>query len=416
MNKKLLLTLAIVLVVIVIGATIIHMYFFDPSRTLYSEGQTFSANGDYSSAIEKYQMLVTEYPESGYANEANTSLLAECYYCWGSSLESELKYEEAIEKYQMALNYPKSSVVDTSQSAMLDCYYEWGQDLQSQNDYGGALEKYQAIIDIDEFYLSSESTISMNDVILDCYYEWGQDLESQDNYGEALEKYQAIVDIDEFYYPSGSNLSLMEEAIPQCYYRWVAQLVAAEQYSEAIQKYSLLLRDYSYSMWASSEKADVLKNIPDDALFTFAKQYHQQMSYETAIRLYEVLLQYYPESRYASEAEKAKIEAEIAQIAGQEHGNLPPPSELPSEEPEEDAEYTITNDTSYVLTVLFSGPTTRSVILSPHATETITLEPGAYRVAAKVSDPSVIPYYGEETLSGSTHYESSFYIRTTFGW
>ena len=88
---------------------------------------------------------------------------------------------------------------------------------------------------------------------------------------------------------------------------------------------------------------------------------------------------------------------------------------LSSEQLDGKVEYVITNDTPYILTVLLSGPSTRSVNLSPGGTKTLTLDPGNYETAAKVSDPTVIPYYGVDTLIADTEYEVSFYIRTTFG-
>lgn len=413
MKKRYVVVSALFLIIAVTVATFLVMFYLDPARALYAEGQTLRANADYGSAIEKYQTLVDKFPDSGYANEAKTSLLAECYYNWGLALGNELKYGEAVEKYQVALTYPESNLLSTSEGAMLDCYYQWGQSLQSQNNYGEALDKYQSIIEIDEYYIPNGSDTSIRETVPDCYYQWGQYLQSQKNYSGALDKYQLIIDTDSlrFYL----YRSQAEEAIPQCYYEWVTQLVTTKEYDEAIQKYSVIQKEYASTVWASSEKADVLRDIPADVLFTWATKLQQEKSYDYAIKLYDALLQYNPGSQYTSQAEKARIDTEIAEIAGQEHGYLPPPSALTSQQLEGKAEYTITNDTPYTLTVLLSGPTTRSIIISTHATEIITLEPGTYKIAAKVDASSVTPYYGEDALVGDTQYEVSFYISTTYG-
>ena len=413
MRKKSLIIIIIGLAIVIIGALLVVSYYLDPARTLYAEGQTLMEKADYSAAIEKFQMLVDRFPDSGYAKEANTSLLGECYYKCGLSFETEQNYCDAVEKYQMALTYPGSSFRYSSEKAMMGCYYQWGQDLENQNNYAEALEKYQAIMEIDEYYTPTGSTNSIESVMLDCYYQWGQDLENQNNYAEALEKYQAIMEIDEYYFSISQS---QEETIPQCYYEWVTYLVATNEYDEAIQKYSVIQKDYEFSVWASSEKVNVLRDVPDDVLFYWATRFRQENSYDTAIRLYEVIIQYCPRSEYVTQAEEAKIETEIAEIAEQEHGYLPPSSPISSEELGGDVEYTISNDTPYTLTVLLSGPSIRSVTISAGGTKTITLEPGIYETAAKVDDPTVIPYYGTDTLIGDTQYEVSFYISTTWGY
>lgn len=406
---------AVFIIIALTFATYFVVDSLDPAKALYTEGRKLRANKDYGAAADKFQTLVDKFPDSTFASQAKEQLLAECYYNWGLALGNETKYGEAIEKYQLALAYPGSRVFSSSEKAMLDCYYQLGQNLQGQSNYGEALENYQSIIEIDQYYSENESwnARSIRETVPECYYQWGQYLQNQKNYSGALEKYQLIIDTDSLsFYKYHSQA---EEAIPQCYYEWVTQLVTAKEYDEALQKYGVIQEEYAYTVWASPEKADVLRGIPADVLFTWATKLQQEKSYDYSIKLYDALLQYNPGSQYVSQAEKAKIDTEIAEIAEQEHGYLPPPSAQSSQQLEGKAEYTITNDTPYTLTVLLSGPTTRSISLSTHATENITLEPGTYKIAAKVDASSVTPFYGEDALVGDTRYTVSFYIKTTYG-
>ena len=115
MNKRILILVVSISIIILVVVAGFLSYYFDPERTLFNEGQTLKANADYPSAIEKYQTLLDKYPDSEYAYQANRSL-AECYYNWGLSLENELKYNEAVEKYQKALSYREKTGGDPGEN------------------------------------------------------------------------------------------------------------------------------------------------------------------------------------------------------------------------------------------------------------------------------------------------------------
>lgn len=70
----------------------------------------------------------------------------------------------------------------------------------------------------------------------------------------------------------------------------------------------------------------------------------------------------------------------------------------------------VENGTPYLLTVRLSGPTSQRLQLPAGSTQTISLPPGSYEVAASVASPNVIPFYGKESFSGNTRYSERFYI------
>jgi hypothetical protein len=43
---------------------------------------------------------------------------------------------------------------------------------------------------------------------------------------------------------------------------------------------------------------------------------------------------------------------------------------------------------------------------------TVPISPGNYEIAAKVSDPSVTPFYGTDTYAANTEYSHHFYLTT----
>jgi hypothetical protein len=70
----------------------------------------------------------------------------------------------------------------------------------------------------------------------------------------------------------------------------------------------------------------------------------------------------------------------------------------------------VKNSTAYELSVFFDGPVTTKLTIMPGASQDVELAPGTFRVAGRVTAADVLPFYGEETYSGSAHYSIAFYI------
>ncbi len=56
----------------------------------------------------------------------------------------------------------------------------------------------------------------------------------------------------------------------------------------------------------------------------------------------------------------------------------------------------VTNFTPYALAVFFDGPTAKSLLLAPRASQKLELSSGMFHIGGRVSDPNVLPFYGEE--------------------
>jgi hypothetical protein len=72
----------------------------------------------------------------------------------------------------------------------------------------------------------------------------------------------------------------------------------------------------------------------------------------------------------------------------------------------------VENGTKYLLFVYFTGPVSQKLEISAGASQTVQLPPGNYQVAARVANPSVVPFYGEQRYGANTRYSEHFYIRT----
>jgi hypothetical protein len=121
-----------------------------------------------------------------------------------------------------------------------------------------------------------------------------------------------------------------------------------------------------------------------------------------------------PRTDTGSTAETSKareIAQQVSAIEYSPHNPLPPAQRTSVDPNSQVARMAISNETSYTLTVLYSGPTPQSIVLSPKAARTINLAVGNYRVAATVDAADVRPFAGNDQLQGGK-YDNTFYIET----
>lgn len=125
---------------------------------------------------------------------------------------------------------------------------------------------------------------------------------------------------------------------------------------------------------------------------------------------YQRFVQRHPRHAATPAMEKRIIDLEVADIARGEHGELPQPQPVGS------SYGTITslqikNDTEYELTVRYSGPDSKKVVIPSAKTQSLTLPNGSYKVAASVNARHVTNYYGTNDLQGG-RYDTVYYIST----
>jgi outer membrane protein assembly factor BamD (BamD/ComL family) len=120
----------------------------------------------------------------------------------------------------------------------------------------------------------------------------------------------------------------------------------------------------------------------------------------------------YPAHSQMAAIEKRIIDLEVKEIAAGEYGEMPRAQALSYGGSSTEVE--VENKTRYELTVRYSGPESKKLVIPVAATRSVTLVPGAYKVAASVNAANVTNYYGSDYMEGG-RYSSSFYIETSFG-
>ena len=108
------------------------------------------------------------------------------------------------------------------------------------------------------------------------------------------------------------------------------------------------------------------------------------------------------------EIEDKIIKTEVDEIFAGEYG------EIPSTTRTGQVNYVtstidIKNDTPYTLTILYSGPENKRIVIGSGMSKKSNMKSGSYRITASVSAARVSNYAGRETMQGD--YDSTFYIQ-----
>ena len=140
----------------------------------------------------------------------------------------------------------------------------------------------------------------------------------------------------------------------------------------------------------------------------------EESAWETAyerhnIKSYKKYLKLFPYGEHADAAERFLIDLEVDRVFASDHGELPSMDKSYSM----GTSYSVLeleNRTDYDLTISFSGPDSKRVVIPPYKTIELKIENGSYRIAASVGH-GVRPFAGQEDLYGC-RYSSYFYIVT----
>ena len=116
----------------------------------------------------------------------------------------------------------------------------------------------------------------------------------------------------------------------------------------------------------------------------------------------------YPDHAQKDKINDIIIKLEVDAIFAGDYEDIPDASRV-GEANYVTSNISLKNSTQYTLTVRYSGPENRKIIIAPRSTEKVNLKSGNYRVTASVNSARVTNYAGRESLSGG--YESNYYIR-----
>ena len=124
---------------------------------------------------------------------------------------------------------------------------------------------------------------------------------------------------------------------------------------------------------------------------------------------YQRYIAIYPYGAHRAEATQRLIDKNVDNVFNSSHGGLPQMKWVAPDEDSPTSTITVHNETGYPLTVMYSGSESKSTVIAPGRSDTLTVPNGRYRIAASVPPAFVRPFAGTETFHGGS-YEVSFYV------
>jgi hypothetical protein len=110
----------------------------------------------------------------------------------------------------------------------------------------------------------------------------------------------------------------------------------------------------------------------------------------------------------AAEMPVVDVDAELCKIRSADPPDFPQPAAQAVVPDSSRAEWTITNATDAVLTILIRGEEKRAITIEPKKSVTLMLTPGKYEVAGRLALDTISPFYGNQEFTKGGRYQSRF--------
>ena len=363
------------------------MYFLAISL-LINEG--CAVTNQYESArsinsITSYENYLNKYPNSKYSSAARKEL--EILY--EESDWNNIKSSNSVSKFQDFISqYPESKYKPQAEKSIstLEELQVWNKTKDLNTIYG--YENYLSI------YPNSKNAFDAKNMITTLKEEHAWEETKRTGTVVGYKRFASEFPYGLHYNEAIQKIKEIEVIIPD----W-----QQASKTNSLKSYTQFLEKHPYSSYASLAR-DKINQIE-----------HQEWSktiQNNSVKGYQQYITSFPDSRYSEEAKKKIIDLEVDAIFAGDHGVLPPMSRTSSGSTYSTiTEVEVYNNTSYTLTVRYSGPESKKITLAPKQKISITLKKGSYREAASVNAANVQNYAGIQNLDGGG-YSEEFYIVT----
>lgn len=265
-----------------------NQYWDDPLRvtSMYRAARVLLKIGMLESLVERFKRVIKEYPESDFVDD--------CYYWVGKTYFITGDYEACTQELKtLLLVSPKSNLRFYTYSMLGDAHYK-------QSKYASAVEWYEKI---------EEPLTLLDDArfkIEECYFRLGRYTSRLDVLSNFIRKYPLS--------PRAPKLGL------ELAHYWFKQ----NNFTNAIEAYNKVITDFSWSVAVDEAKLGLAEcyfrlGKYEDAIavyrellstssgmkaqFSLANTYFLIDNYNKAIHEYEVLINEYPNSDFAKDAQ-----------------------------------------------------------------------------------------------------------------
>ncbi len=225
-------------------------------RSLYQSAECYNRLQYYAQAIQDWEKLANEFPETPQAPDAMYHA-ADLYFRANYFPQADSLLSNLIE------SYPDNPFA-------VDAQLRYAQSAYNAGNYQEAAARYQKFVDT---YPSDERSKTALEGIQYCYYQMGQ----TDQAAETLQKV--------------ANQSANADLAIDAKYRIATNYLNEKKYDDAVREFKDILTQYPNSSYAA------------DAQLSLAKSFMAQEKYQDAAREFKQFVQYFPQNNQVAEAQ-----------------------------------------------------------------------------------------------------------------
>jgi tetratricopeptide (TPR) repeat protein len=383
---------------------LILSYIFGPS-VLSDKAQNSFESEDYGQSIDYYNELLKNYPGSSLAVNA----LGNVPYSYYANAD----YQEAIISFEEAIDSGLISNSDLEvKNIFEDCYYNLAQENYNSENYSQAGENYLNAAEVlkeinKEFANTNEAFISLYK-IPEYLYNAALSFIKTDDQKSSIAALEEIIEN----YNSSEYFNLSGALLFDLYIEQAAEMSDNFDYTDGIEEFlkvlDLEVRDKSYHDIPDSKKRKVFFNIPVDTLKDTASNKYSSGSYKKAAFLYELIIEYHPESE--DELDPLLVDSKIKSIASSNHNIFTLSAPERKLWGREKSILIIENNTSSYLTVYLNGPEPIKIKADKNSSIETEITAGTYEVASEFTDNDILPCYGTVTFEEGQRYREEYTI------
>ena len=239
-----------------------------------SQAQTAEARGAYSQALSQFAtaQTVAGNPVSrvllgDLADRAKTGT-AETHFLWGVQLTQQGKFADSETQLRAAI---KSGIADWAvrgNAALADLFHAWGQSLVASNQFQAGIDKYHQVAAVDP---TGNLTASTNAGLAAAYAGFAKWYLQQQpvDYPNALIWYESLV--KEF--PDSPDAKLAQaSSLPQTLFNAGTAFVQQMRFQQARDAMTELVQTYPTTTWATQANAALRANQPLSGLLIVSDQ------------------------------------------------------------------------------------------------------------------------------------------------
>jgi tetratricopeptide (TPR) repeat protein len=268
-TRRLLVPAAILLVLLAIPSVTYAL-----AANQFSQAQTSEAHGAYRQALSQYGTA-----QSVAGNPASRVLLgeladraatgtAETHFLWGVQLTQQGKFADSETQLRAAVKSGVAAWAVRGNAALADLFYAWAHALVATKQFQAAIDKYRQVAAVDP---SGNLTASTNAALAAAYAGFAQwYLEQQPvDYPNALMWYENLVKD----FPDSADAKLAQaSSLPQTLYNAGVAFVQQMRYQQARDAMTELVQNYPKTTWATQANAALQAKQPLTGLLIVSDQ------------------------------------------------------------------------------------------------------------------------------------------------